>query len=98
MPSDIPDRWRRLQARDRDILLSLLVDGPASGSALHDRIGGVEGRSADSQTYQAIKRLMAADLVDFERVDDRTNEYSITRHGKFLLHRVAEEWEVVFHG
>lgn len=98
MPSDIPSRWKRLPARERDLLLTLLVDGPASGAELQDRIGGVDGRQAKSQTYQALKRLDDAGLVECEAVDDRTDEYRIAGQGKMLVHRVAEEWEVVLRG
>jgi DNA-binding PadR family transcriptional regulator len=98
VPTDIPDRWKQLWSRRRDILLTLVVDGPMSGTELHDRIGGVDGRRADSEIYQDLTYLRDEGLVEMTSRDGRENDYAATGQGKVLVHRVGEEWAVVLHG
>ena len=98
MDSQLPDRWKGLSARQRDILLTLVVEGAMPGAELHERIGGVDGRRADSELYQDLKRLREDGLVECREEDWRTNEYEVTGEGRSAVYRAGQAWRGVIPG
>lgn len=88
MISDPPEAWLRLSAHERDILVTLDVDGPCSGKELSDRVG------LDihySSTHRGLQNLLEADLISVEPKDGRENNYQVTSDGASLL-SVVRGW------
>lgn len=96
MECPYPDRWMSLDGFSRDLLATLAVCGPASGSELWDATGSREGRKRNPPMYVRLGELVDAGLVEKEEWgrDDRTHEYRATSVGKELADRSKEglEW------
>lgn len=87
--SDLPAEWRGLPAHQRDILVTLVVDGPGSGNDLFERIGGVEGRSKPPTTYRNLGDLQDGGYVQAEEKDGRENIYKAAHKAVGLVDKVG---------
>jgi len=98
MGSTIPDAWKGLPARQRDVLVSLILEGPCNGTEMHERIASSDVYRNKDNTYRALDSLRERGLVEREERDGRSYEYSATTRGLSLVHRVAETWGGVLNG
>jgi len=94
MAYTVPTEWRELSSYQRDILLSLCVHGPATGSELVDRVGGTTGRNSKEPVYRHLDALEAREYATEtpEQDDGRATTHEITESGRSLL------WDAVFDG
>lgn len=78
---DLPATWRALSANERDILLALQADGPASGREIFDAVGGEENHETVQTTNWNLRELEKAGYVHREERDRRTDELKLTGDG-----------------
>jgi hypothetical protein len=88
--SSLPESWLELPAYQRDLLLTLVIDGPGSGKELHERVGGGDGRKRGPTTYRHLADLRDADLVKSEPGMGHDNTYAATTHGLVLVDALVE--------
>ena len=83
-----PHEWLALPDHQRDLLTTLDVDGPGSGSGLYRRVGNEVSRPT---THSNLKRLEDSGLVAVSPKNGRENTYEITEEGRRVLEE-AREW------
>ena len=81
----LPAAWRELNANQRDILLALALDGPASGRGIFDRVGNVAGHQREMSTYRNLKPLEERGLLTRRERDGREDEYDLPDDGNKLV-------------
>lgn len=95
MDSSIPDAWRSLSALQRDVLIVLAQDGPATGAAVNRALDRDYERRGP--VHDTLQKLRAKGYVETEPADDpgeaKTNE--LTDAGRDLLREVGSVWHEV---
>lgn len=74
-------------------VLSVLADGPRSGSDIADVLEGQYGREvSSSRLYQNLGELGGDGLVNVDEraVDGRTHRFHLTNEGRMTIERYAE--------
>lgn len=87
MQYQIPVAWRELSSYQRDILHSLLVDGPATGAQLIERVGGTSRRQSKEPVYRHLETLEERGLAreSDTQFDGRAVRHEVTDDGRALL-------------
>ena len=85
MQTAIPDEWRELHARRRDVLLTLYRRGPIRTSALY-------ADETKASAHRALNGLADAGLIErYESDDDgRVTMNALTWDGQDLVRRVVD--------
>jgi len=87
MPT-VPPEWQDLAPYARDILLTLALDGGASGHEIHVALGGDPGDHSHPSIYRNLADLNGKGLVASTERDGRTDEWDLTNDGEALVSRL----------
>jgi DNA-binding MarR family transcriptional regulator len=94
MGSTVPDRWHQLSPWQRDVLITLAVEGPQTGYALSGAVDPDVDKSSASRT---LKELRGHGLVERTEGDHRQDghENRLTTEGLALVHEAIVEPAIV---
>lgn len=82
----LPDAWRKSNAIQREILIELYLEGPASGARIHELRG--EPPSNESTTHRNIVALRERGLVessDDDSLPGKGKQNSLTDEGRDVV-------------
>lgn len=82
---ELPTEWAKSNAIQRDILITLYLDGPATGARVHESRG--EPPANESTTHRNLVALRERGLVEADTDDDDGRAYvnSLTDEGTRLV-------------
>jgi predicted transcriptional regulator len=85
MQRTIPEAWHDLSGWERDVLVTLAVDGPATGYKIAERIDPTAQRS---QSTEPLNKLIEKGFVKRNSPDVPQNGYTnkLTTEGLALVH------------
>lgn len=90
----IPSDWSELTAFQRDILLTLHIEGEMPGVDVHEHLDDV----AKPTTYANLKRLREFNLVEADPGNGHTNVQRLTDRGERLIAAVEAKLTEAKHG